>query len=114
MAGEKPAEGMKFTDPIHIYDHTQGISITGGIVYRGDKLSGLKGAYIYGDWGHGRVWALRYDKKAKKVISNEQILDAKLDAKGKGSFKPTAFCEDANKEILGLDWAGKIFRLEVN
>lgn len=111
-AEEKAPADAKFIDPIHTYDHGQGISITGGFVYNGKKLPELKGAYIYGDWGYGRVWALRYDKKAKKVVSNTVILDAKLDDKGKGSFKPTAFCEDVNGEILGLDWAGKIFRLD--
>jgi glucose/arabinose dehydrogenase len=114
LAGEKPPADLTFVDPVHVYDHSQGISITGGLVYRGEKMPSLKDAYIYGDWGHGRVWALRYDKKAKKVVSNELLLQAVLDAKGKGSFKPTAFCEDADKEILGLDWAGKIFRIGLN
>jgi glucose/arabinose dehydrogenase len=110
--GENAPADAKFIDPIHVYDHSQGISITGGFIYRGEKHRNLQGAYIYGDWGYGRVWALRYDKVAKKVASNGVLLDAKLDAKGKGSFKPTAFCEDTKGEILGLDWAGKIFRLD--
>ena len=75
-------------------------------------MPALAGAYIYGDWGHGRVWAMRYDKAAKKVISNDLILQAVLDGKGKGLFKPSAFCEDANGEIIGLDWMGKIYRIE--
>ena len=114
LANEKPAADTKFTDPVFVYDHTQGISITGGVVYRGSKLASLKGAYIYGDWGLGRVWALKYDKVGKKVVSNELIIQAVLDNKGKGSFKPTAFCEDANREVIGLDWAGKIFRVTAN
>lgn len=110
--GETAPADAKFIDPIHVYDHSQGISITGGFIYNGSKHPSLKGAYIYGDWGYGRVWAMKYDKQAKKVISNEVILDARLDDKGKGSFKPTAFCKDIDGEILGLDWAGKIFRLD--
>jgi glucose/arabinose dehydrogenase len=31
------------------YDHTQGISITGGFVYRGDDIPELVGKYIFGD-----------------------------------------------------------------
>ncbi len=102
---------VTFIDPIHVYDHSQGISITGGLIYRGKTMPWLVGAYVYGDWGHGRVWALRYDKATKMVTSNELLLQAVLDAKGKGSFKPTAFCEDANHEIIALDWAGKIYRI---
>ena len=110
---ETPADA-KFVDPIFVYDHTQGISITGGLVYRGDKLPALKGAYIYGDWGYGRIWALKYDKVSKKVLGNETLHQPVLDTTGKtpkATFQPTAFCEDAAHEILALDWNGGIYRL---
>ncbi len=111
-AAQEPPPGTVFVDPIFVYDRTQGLSITGGFVYRGSKLPSLKGAYIYGDWAFGRIWALKYDKAAKKVISNETLHQPPLDAKGKKAlFQPTAFCEDADREILALDWNGKIFRL---
>jgi glucose/arabinose dehydrogenase len=109
---DAPPAGFTYIDPIHEYAHSDGISITGGFVYRGEKVPALKGAYIYGDWGFGRIWALKYDKAAKKVISNELIYEAARDAKGKGLMKPNAFCEDQNKEILVLDWGGKILRVE--
>ena len=35
-----------------------GVSITGGYVYRGTKLPGLFGKYVYGDFGTGRIWAV--------------------------------------------------------
>lgn len=111
---DEPPADAKFVDPIFVYDHTHGISITGGIVYRGDKLPKLKGAYIYGDWGFGRVWALRYDTAAKKVTGNELLIETALlgkPGKERSAFQPTAFCEDADREVLALDWSGKIFRL---
>ena len=119
---DAPPEGTVFVDPIIIYDHTKGISITGGFVYRGTKLPDLVGSYIYGDWGFGTVWALKYDKVAKKVVSNEVIVASSLvaaaakppgfkEAKAAPAFKPTAFCEDANHEIIALDWIGKAWRL---
>jgi len=37
-------------DPLAQYDHDEGISIIGGFVYRGSKLAGLNGVYIFGDW----------------------------------------------------------------
>jgi glucose/arabinose dehydrogenase len=111
-AGEKQPEGTAWVDPVHVYDHSQGISITGGFVYRGSKLSNFKGAYVYGDWGYGNIWMLRYDKAAKAVKSNDLILEKKFDAKGKGLVRPSAFCEDANNEVLVLDWNGMIYRLD--
>ncbi len=111
LRADAPPAGFTYIEPIHEYPHSDGISITGGFVYRGEKLPALKGAYIYGDWAFGRIWALRYDKKAKKVVSNDIIFEAARDAKGKGLMKPDAFCEDQNHEPLVLDWDGKILRL---
>ena len=65
-------------EPIWEYDHQVGASITGGVVYRGKKLPELAGKYIYADYVSGKIWALKYDEKAKRVISNEAIPSDKL------------------------------------
>lgn len=110
-AGEKiPAQ--EWADPLHVYAHNDGISITGGFVYSGSQLPQYKGAYIYGDWGYGNVWALRHDAASKQVTSNEKIVEAQFDAKGKGKLRPSAFCEDANREIVVLDWGDMLYRLD--
>ena len=108
---DEPAEGTKFMEPAFIYDHTQGLSITGGFVYGGKKTPKLSGAYLYGDWVMGKIWALHYDKAAKKTISNESLYKGDLNPKGKSTFQPTAFCADAEGEPLALDWSGKIYRI---
>jgi glucose/arabinose dehydrogenase len=36
--------------PINEYSHEIGRSITGGYIYRGEELSSLYGAYVFGDW----------------------------------------------------------------
>ena len=60
-------------DPVWEYDHEVGKSITGGYVYRGKKLPGLVGSYLYADYVSGRLWALRYDAAGKKVVSNHAL-----------------------------------------
>ena len=37
-------------DPVVQYDHDEGLSITGGYVYRGDAVPALQGLYVFGDW----------------------------------------------------------------
>jgi glucose/arabinose dehydrogenase len=41
---------ITLTDPVAEYDHTQGIAIVGGFVYRGSLLPQLQGKYVFGDF----------------------------------------------------------------
>ena len=41
--------------------HYSGVSVTGGVVYRGNRLSQLYGDYVFADYGSGNIWALDYD-----------------------------------------------------
>jgi glucose/arabinose dehydrogenase len=50
-----PCDGAPLTDPILVYDHSLGCSVTGGFVYRGD-IPGLHGRYVFGDYCSGRIW----------------------------------------------------------
>jgi len=48
---ENTSAPLDLVDPILQYDHDDGISVTGGYVYRGTELdAGLNGAYIFADW----------------------------------------------------------------
>jgi len=40
-------------DPVAQYDHGEGISITGGFVYRGYAIPELRGKYVFGDFSSG-------------------------------------------------------------
>lgn len=40
------------------YSHSDGCSVTGGYVYRGQAHPQLTGAYIFGDYCSGRIWTL--------------------------------------------------------
>jgi len=73
-----PSNGCNQTGlelPVWEYDHGTGYSITGGYVYRGSSVGGMHGAYIYGDYGSGRIWALRYDGVN---VTNEELFDTSL------------------------------------
>ena len=52
--------------PIQEYPHSgtvgyTGNSVIGGVVYRGNRISQLYGAYVFTDNGSGNVWFLHYD-----------------------------------------------------
>jgi len=76
LGGGKGADfSPELTDPLIEYPHTDdwGKSITGGAVYRGTATPLLDGYYLYGDYVTGRLWALKYDRDAKKVLENRPI-----------------------------------------
>ena len=59
--------------PVIEYDHSDGCSVTGGYVYRGQAIPSLVGSYLYGDFCSGRRWGMRYD--GLTVTHNELLVD---------------------------------------
>ncbi len=113
---DTPPADAKFIEPIHAYNHGEGLSITGGTVYTGKALTELTGAYIYGDFVLGKVWALKTDD-AGKVLSNELLYTSPQtpadNPKKKPTVlvKPTGFYANAAGDMLVLDWNGVIYKL---
>ena len=99
----KPGPGP-ILPPMVALPHTDAASITGGQVYRGAKLPGLRGAYVYGDWETGRFWALRND--GDKLLSNVELCDTAL--------KPVSFAIDPAGEIVILDYNGGLYEFVLN
>lgn len=87
--------------PIWTYDHSLGYSVTGGFVYRGSRLTELIGAYIYADFGSGRIWALRYDSVNTPV--NTELLDSDLHI--------SSFGVDEANELFMCAFDGRIYKL---
>jgi uncharacterized repeat protein (TIGR03806 family) len=56
-----PPAAAVFTLPVWEYPRTQGLSITGGFVYRGNRHADLVGHYLFADYLSGRIWALTPD-----------------------------------------------------
>lgn len=48
-----------FIDPVAAYGRSEGISVTGGYVYRGTAIPALQGNYLFSDYGSGTLWALQ-------------------------------------------------------
>ncbi|MFN8630983.1 MAG: PQQ-dependent sugar dehydrogenase [Chloroflexota bacterium] len=46
------------TMPVAEYSHNEGCAIVGGVVYRGAAIPALQGAYLFGDYCSGTLWAI--------------------------------------------------------
>ena len=89
-------------DPVWEYPHERGnSSVTGGLVYHGNELSGLQGKYIYADFSSGRVWSLANAASGDAI--NEELVRAR--------FGISSFGIDSNRELYICGFDGKIYKL---
>jgi quinoprotein glucose dehydrogenase len=99
----------KYEEPVFAYTHAEGISVTGGFVYRGSRLPRLEGCYLFADWGSGAVWGLRYDPDSKQVT--ERVLLFRRPESNEPSFNPTMIAPDSAGEIVILSQEGTVYTL---
>ncbi len=83
--------------PTAEHPHSEARSLTGGVVYHGNKLPELRGAYIYGDHSTGKIWGIKHD--GQSVLWHRELTDT--------PFNITAFSLDANGELLIADHRGQ-------
>ncbi|HEX4263258.1 MAG TPA: PQQ-dependent sugar dehydrogenase [Verrucomicrobiae bacterium] len=84
-------------------NHSTGISITGGYVYRGKKIPALRGVYIYADFQMGTIWGLRYENG--KLTADGTLV------KEKPSRNISSFAEDSDGELYVVSFDGKIYQI---
>jgi glucose/arabinose dehydrogenase len=96
-----PPAGLNLIDPVAEYDHSQGCSVTGGYVYRGQDLPDWSGVYLYGDYCSGLVWGLLH-------LPDGSWQNARLFESG---ARITSFGQDQAGEIYLVDYQGGIYRL---
>lgn len=94
--------------PLLEHPHSEARSMTGGLVYYGDRFPELRGAYIYGDHSTGKIWGARVD--GREVVWHKELADT--------SLAIVAFEVDGDGNLLVLDYRDKgkggLYSLEVN
>ncbi|MBE0599045.1 MAG: PQQ-dependent sugar dehydrogenase [Desulfuromonadales bacterium] len=86
-------------DPVAEYPNAGGdCSITGGYVYRGQKLPSLQGRYLFGDFCSGRLWALPLNADGVPAGGHRLLLDS--------DHQISSFAEGNDGELYLLDFGG--------
>lgn len=109
-------EGARYVEPLLEYphrpdqhdraqfrEHSPGLSVTGGYVYRGKRFPALRGVYVYGDYNLGTIWGLRYENG---IITEQATLLSQ-------PKNIVSFAADADGELYVLCFDDKIFKLTV-
>jgi glucose/arabinose dehydrogenase len=108
MEGSHPFQPQRERGPDPIvmpaveHHHSEFRSLTGGVVYYGKKYPELAGAYVYGDYSTGAIWAAKHD--GTKTIWDKPLAETRLQIVGFGL--------DPDGELLVVDHAGGLYALE--
>jgi len=54
--------------PVFSYSHRDGVSVTGGFVYRGQQAPAMVGQYILADFESRRIWALTQTNRSLQTV----------------------------------------------
>ena len=90
-----------------VFAHDPGLSVTGGHLYRGQRLRGFQGVYFYGDFATGALWGLRFENGK---VTHQGTLVPPPEA-GQPVRNISGFGRDAAGEIYVLAFDGIIYGL---
>ncbi|MEP0545629.1 MAG: PQQ-dependent sugar dehydrogenase [Rhodothermales bacterium] len=96
----RPCDETGLTPPVWAYSHEQGVSITGGYVYRGEAIPALRGQYVFADFASFKVWHVsRSNRSGAELLLPDQ-------------FNVTTFGEDLDGELyFNYFLNGRIFKI---
>jgi glucose/arabinose dehydrogenase len=89
--------------PVVEYAHSAAQSVTGGYVYRGATVAGLRGRYVFGDFISGRLWHVPATVAPTLVVTAAQGVETGLGL--------VSFAEDVAGELYVLDYGGALHRV---
>lgn len=88
--------------PLVEHPHSESRSITGGLVYQGKRLPGLRDVYVYGDYSTGKVWGVKV--QGGQVVWKGDLALSRLQLVGFGA--------DPAGELYLVDHGGQIHVLD--
>ncbi len=107
-----PPSGCNLTGvtlPVAEYGHDDGCAVIGGYVYRGTRIPGLVGRYLYADFCSNRIWSFVRD--GARLTSQVELTDDLDPTHALGGV--TSFGEDAAGELYVVDGpTGLVFRVD--
>lgn len=108
IGGDKPRGAV---DPVYVYDRgkgpRQGVSVTGGYVYRG-PIKSLQGKYFFADYANPRIWSFKMNQGKAKQFEDWTDRFKNSTAKIKSI---SSFGEDLDGNLLIIGYDGKIFQV---
>jgi len=80
-----------------------GCSVTGGYVYRGNKINDLSGLYLFSDFCTGKIWSLNPVKGVTNDLTPQLL--------GNKKSMISSFGEDIYGELYIVEFSGSIYKI---
>lgn len=108
VGGAKPGDTI---DPVYVYSHgsgpREGVSVTGGYVYRG-PIQSLQGKYFFADFANPRIWSFEVKNGA---MTHFEDWTARLKPSNGAIGTIASFGEDNEGNLLIVSLDGSIWRV---
>ncbi len=95
---ERYSCGGSFVEPVAEYSHDEGVSVTGGMVYRGPSIPAIDGKYVFADFATGRFFAVPAAGGAMVRL-------------GESGRNPSSFGRGRDGTLYVADYGGGIYRV---
>jgi len=91
--------------PVAEYDHSAGVAVTGGYVYRGSAIPNMVGQYVFADYSSGYIWHIPTDTAPTKMVTHADGWDSNVNI--------ASFAQDTDGELFIIDvrTTGGIYKL---
>ena len=91
-----------FAEPIFSYPRSDGLSVTGGYVYRGNAIPHLQGWYVFSDFVSGNHWLL--NKEGSQIKESVKINDHHLQV--------SSYAQDSDGELYMMSFKdGTVYKI---
>ncbi|KAB8139828.1 PQQ-dependent sugar dehydrogenase [Chloroflexia bacterium SDU3-3] len=93
-----------YVAPVAQYTHAEGCSVTGGYVYRGERIPALQGTYLYADYCSGTIWGLQRDAGGawqQRVLLTSGLQISSFGQDDAGELYLTTLDDDSLYQIVG-------------
>lgn len=94
----------RYTSPAITYTHEEGLSVTGGFVYRGDEIPELHGTYFYSDWVNQWIRSFEF-------VDGQATAERDWTEELGGPFgQPNSYGLDGHGELYLVTHGGQIYK----
>jgi len=106
--GDALDPGSAHIEPVHVYSHDVGCSVTGGYFVRDRSLPSLYGRYLFADYCNGKVQSFAYRNGTATRLRTHPALSR---GGSRADLQPVSFAEGRRGKLWLISIDGGVYRI---